>query len=231
MHDVLGEAIQAYHQGNITHKLWINNRYGRKEEMPIAVYFRNESDMPELEKRALQCCKGRVLDIGAGAGSHSLLLQQMGMDVTALDVSAKALSVAKQRGVQKTIEGDIFTFTSPLFDTLLLLMNGIGLAGTIDGLTRLLHYAKTLINKNGQVLFDSSDVAYLFKKTAKPTGHYYGEIEYQYQYKKSMTPWFKWLYVDVQTLYKIADTAGWKTELLMQDGYDQYLARLTLKGK
>lgn len=230
MRDVLGEAIWDYYHHEKDNKLWIHNRYGRKEEMPLSIYFREQDEMPELELLAMQQCRGKVLDIGAGAGSHSLVLQQMGVDVTALDISPKAIAIAQKRGVQKAIQANIFEYQESSFDTLLLLMNGIGLTGTLKGLQLFLQHAKTLLAPGGQILFDSSDVAYLYKKNPMPRDKYYGEIEYQYQYKGQKGDWFNWLYVDAKTLKKAARAAGYKTEILFDDGYDQYLARLTLKG-
>jgi SAM-dependent methyltransferase len=227
-HDVLGQAIGDYYRKNAPGKLWIHNTYGPKEEMPVAHYFRSEKDMSYSELFALHCCVGSILDIGAGAGSHALLLQEMGYDVTALDISPNAVSVMKSRGVSNVIERDIFKMTEPRFDTLLLLMNGIGLAGTVAGLHRFLKHAKTLLNTEGQLLFDSSDVAYLYDGKVPEMENYYGEIDYQYEYKKQKTGWFKWLYVDQEKLKEIAREEGWETEILCEDDHDQYLARLVL---
>lgn len=229
MNDILGTAIADYYHKKSPAKLWINNQYGPREEMPVATYFRNEDDMPDLEWMALEQCRGAVLDIGAGAGSHALVLQQWGIDVTALDISPLCVKVMKQRGVTKALVGDINNFTQPQFDTLLLLMNGIGLAGTLTGLKDLLLHFKTLLNDGGQILFDSSDIAYLYEGNLPENG-YYGEIEYQYSYKTQQTNWFNWLYVDEQTLQRIATETGYKMEVLIDDEYGQYLTRLTIAG-
>jgi len=227
MNDVLGQAIWDHYQGLKGHKLWIHNTYGKKEEMPVDVYFRDAVAMPEMERMALQLCKGKVLDVGCGAGSHSLLLQKAGFDVTAIDISPKAVEVARRRGVQKSFATDVFEFEHTKFDTLLMLMNGIGLTGNLAGLSRFLEHAKTLVKKKGQLIFDSSDVAYLFVGGAKPTDRYYGEITYRYEYKKMKTEPFSWLYVDAQTLTEVAAAAGWQTQVLLEDDYDQFLVRLT----
>src|SRR5579875_3682175 len=132
MSDILGQAVHAYyHQQKPHYKLWIHNRYGPKEEMPVETYFRDEDDMPDLEWLALNECRGTVLDIGAGAGSHALLLQERGFDVTAIEISPLSIEVMRQRGVKNIIEGDVFKYSEQQYDTLLLLMNGIGLAGTV----------------------------------------------------------------------------------------------------
>ena len=229
MKDILGEAIWDHYHQSAPQKLWIHNQYGPKEEMPVSIYFREEDDMPLLEQIALQHCKGNVLDIGAGAGSHALLLQEKNMDVTALEISAKAASVMQLRGVKKVVRQNIFDYKEGRFDTLLLLMNGIGLCGTLQGLHHFLIMAKNLLKPGGQLLFDSSDVAYLYKGKPPKMDRYYGEIAYQYSYKKEITDWFTWLYVDAKTLLPIAGKAGWNMEVLYDDGYDQYLVRLTIK--
>lgn len=225
--DITGRAIADYYEKNNPAKLWIYNRYGPKEEMPVSTYFRTEPQMPELELMALQQCNGRVLDVGAGAGSHSLLLQQRGFTVTALDISPLSILVAQKRGVINTVCTDIFEYNDSEYDTLLLLMNGIGLAGNLDRLHLFLHHAKSLLKPSGKIILDSSDIAYLYKGKQFPQHRYYGEIQYQYSYKSQKTDWFSWLYLDKDTLSQVAQQEGWAVKLLFEDGYDQYLAQLT----
>lgn len=229
MSDILGQAVFAYyHQHKPQYKLWIHNRYGLKEGMPVETYFRSENDMPDLEWQALNECRGAVLDIGAGAGSHSLILQERGFEVTAIDISPLSVNVMKERGVRNVVEGDIFKYNEARYDTLLLLMNGIGLAGSVDGLKKLLEHFKHLLNKGGQLLFDSSDISYLYEGHMPEGGDYYGELWYQYEYNRKKTEWFKWLYIDEFTMQKIAIELGYQMEVLLEDEYGQYLARLTL---
>lgn len=227
MNDVLGQAIYDYYKKSQRSKLWIHNKYGAKEEMPVHVYFRAPSEMPQLELIALQNCKGKVLDIGAGAGSHTLALQKKGVDVTAIEISTKATEVMKLRGVSSIVEQDIFEFEGEGFDTLLLLMNGIGLTGNINRLKQFLRHAKKLLNKNGQLIFDSSDVRYLYDGEPEME-NYYGEIMYRYEYKRQKTDWFNWLYIDKKKLAEIAAEEGWQVEILFEDEFDQYLAKLVL---
>jgi SAM-dependent methyltransferase len=225
--DIFGQALFDYFKGEGKHKLWINNTYGPKEEMPLDVYFRTEEEMPDLELIALNKCTGKVLDIGAGAGGHALLLQDRGLLVTALDISGLAVTIMLQRGVKHAAEQDIFTYNRDKFDTLLLMMNGIGLCGTIAQLRLFLQHAKTLLNKGGQLIFDSSDIVYLYEGELPDSDKYYGELSYQYVYKGQKTDWFKWLYIDQEKLKSVAAEEGWVTEFLYDDGFDQYLARLT----
>jgi len=227
MLDILGESIEDYFKGTRNHKLWVHDEHGPNLEMPIKTYFRNEKNMPLLEQKALGLCKGKILDIGAGAGSHALWLQNKGFAVTALEISPKAAAVIKSRGVNNVIQQDIFSFKNQKFDTLLLLMNGIGLSGTTEGLKRFLKHAKSLLNPEGQLLFDSSDIAYLYEGEPFPMNHYYGEIKCRYEYKKQFSDWITWLYIDQNYLINIAEKSGFHTEIIFEDGNDQYLVRLT----
>jgi SAM-dependent methyltransferase len=229
MTDVLGQALYDYYFKHPQGKLWIHNKYGAKEEMPVNIYFRHPNSMAQLELLALKRSKGKVLDIGAGAGSHALVLQANKVEVTALEISPKACEVMKLRGVKKIVQQDIFMFDSERFDTLLLLMNGIGLTGNVITLRHFLQHVKKLLNPTGQLIFDSSDVAYLYDGNVPEMDSYYGEILYRYEYKKQKTEWFKWLYIDQKTLSETAAKEGWKTEILSGDEYDQYLAKLTLQ--
>lgn len=226
--DVLGSAIADYHHKTSTSKskLWVHSKYGPREEMPVEVYFRPADDLPELEWRALTQCRGRILDIGAGAGSHALFLQQSGMNVTALDISPKAARVIKARGVQKVLNNDFFQLRAyTKYDTLLLLMNGIGLAGTLAGLHQFLQKARTLLRPGGQLIFDSSDIAYLYNEKPPKGEPYYGEVLYQYEYRRQRSAWFHWLFIDKKTLSSIAHAEGWKIQLLFKDRSGQFLVR------
>ncbi len=226
--DIYGKALNDFYNNRPHKTLWINNTYGEPEEMPIEVFFRELEEMPEIELLALKKCRGKVLDIGAGAGSHALILQQSGFDVSALELSGTACHIMEKRGVKKVINSNIFEFGGQKFDTLLLLMNGIGLSQTINGLKAFLQHARTLLNQGGQLIFDSSDITYLYDEVEMPADRYFGELEYQYQYDGINGDWFKWLYVDKDTLIKIAREQNWQCEILLEDDYSQYLAQLKL---
>jgi precorrin-6B methylase 2 len=226
--DVFGEALKDEFLNGGAETLWLYNSYDVPEEMPVDIFFRNEEDMSDLEYKALEMCWGKVLDIGAGAGSHALELQAKGLDVTALDSSPAAISIMKDRGVLNIVEQDLNSFNETGFDTILLLMNGIGITGSLEGLKKFLTKAKNMISAEGQLVFDSSDISYLYKEISKPADQYYGEISYQYQYKDQKGDWFNWLYIDEQTLTALAQECGWNCEIILDDGQDQYLAQLTL---
>lgn len=225
--DVFGKAIADFYTTGKADTLWLHNSYDVPEEMPVDIFFRGEEDMPLIEHKAISLCYGKTLDVGAGVGSHALFLQELNVDVTAIDISADAVKIMRQRGVKKVLEKDIFLLTEK-YDTLLFLMNGIGLTGTLQGFIDFLHKAKNLLNAEGQLLFDSSDISYLYEDIAKPQNNYFGEISYCYEYQQQKGSWFNWLYLDQETLIRTAKENGWRCEIILDDGEDQYLARLIL---
>jgi SAM-dependent methyltransferase len=183
-------------------------------------------EMPELEWIALQQCRGKILDIGAGAGSHALALQQLGQDVTALEISPLASEVIKARGVKKVLCEDVFRLAArKKYDTLLLMMNGIGLTGTLSGLRDFLRRSRSLLRPGGSLIFDSCDIAYLYGRIPPPPPGYYGELLYRYEYRRQFSDPFNWLFIDRKTLAGITAAEGWQMELLYEDGRDQFLVK------
>ncbi len=225
--DVFGTALKDQFVHGEAATLWLHNSYAEAEEMPLDIFFRTEEEMPEMELLALEHCRGRILDIGAGAGSHALALQRLQKEVTALDISEMAVQIMKERGVNSAIAADIGSFHADRYDTLLLLMNGIGLTGTLEGFRQFLQQAQALLKDDGQLLFDSSDISYLYEDDARPADRFFGEVSYQYEYKGQKGEWFNWLYLDTDTLTRTAESCGWSCEVLFDDGEDQYLAKLS----
>ncbi len=228
--DIFGEALKDFYFRSGTETLELQNSYGDPEEMPVDIFFRTEQEMPQLELLALSRCRGKILDIGAGVGSHALLLQSLNKDVTAIEVSPGACDIMKHRGVKQVLNCDIMSFNDQQFDTILMLMNGIGLSGTFQGLDVLLSHLKNLLNPGGKILFDSSDISYLYDGTEKNSPNLPGEVCYQYIYKKKQGSWFNWLYVAAAQIRVIAEKNGYHFDLIYEDGEDQYLGSLTLRN-
>ena len=222
MKDRHGQAIIDYHNGQES-PLLLYNSYGDPEEMPVEVFFRDEHDFTYIEHLAISACRGKILDLGAGAGAHALFLQNLGFDVEALDNSAGCVSVLRDRGIRNVIHQDYRRVTKK-YDTILLLMNGLGLAGTLDQLPDFIRKCLDLLNENGQMIFDSSDINYLYDSGTPRPDHYYGEIQYQYEYKGIKGEWFDWLYIDPKTLLEISNKMNINCDILSQGADDQYLA-------
>ncbi len=226
MTDLPGKAIHDYYFKKNKKKLFVHDTFGPKVEMPVSLYFRNLKEMPVLEKKTLELCSGKILDVGAGAGSHALELQKKGFDVYALEISPSACEVMNDRGLKNVICNDFFQFSGETFDTILLLMNGVGISSDIEGFRKLLKKSSELLHPNGKLIFDSSDINYMYEDIQKPN-HYYGEVKCRYEYGNELTDWFKWLYTDQNTLKTISKEEGWNCDIVFEDEHDQFLAVLT----
>ena len=222
-HDLLGKSILDYHQSSFEPPFLIHYKNLEFDEMPIDVFFRDLDDMPVIERYALSEARGKILDIGAGAGAHSLLLQDNGSDVIALDTSKDCCKTMKERGVMSVINENIFELTEGNFDTVLLLMNGIGIAENLEKLTPTIRHLNKLLNDGGQILFDSSDLSYL---DLEPSSRYFGEMEMMYEYSGIKSDWGSWLYVDPHTLIDQCESDGIDVEIIIEDETSLYLARI-----
>ena len=147
--DLFGEALRDFFNGEHSAQVLLRRDDGLDETLPISIFFQRLPELTAIERQALNLSNGRVLDIGAGAGRHTLILQERGRMVTALDVSHDAVEVMKLRGVRNPIHGDLFAFSGGPFDTLLLLMRSVGMAGDLDGLNRFFGIARGLLSPRG----------------------------------------------------------------------------------
>ncbi|NAY92992.1 methyltransferase domain-containing protein [Muricauda sp. JGD-17] len=235
MEDVFGKALMDYHLGNYTEDILTFSSLDEEDAIPLPYLFRNFEAMPLLEQKAMEMARGSVLDIGCGAGNHALYLQEKGMKVTALDSSAGAIEVCKKRGVINPINQTLLEYKEEKFDTLLLLMNGVGLAGTLDHLNVFLRHLTSLLKPNGQILLDSSDIIYMFNQDddggywIPSNGNYYGEVTFVMRYKGNKTAPFPWLYIDYNTLQNACAANNLSCELVLLGPHYDYLAKLSLK--
>ena len=232
--DPMGQAMYHYFHFNDMTSIKVNTNITEEEELPVSYLFRKYSEMPFLEKEALRLVKGKVLDVGAGSGAHSLYLQDNGLDVTSIDVSELSCVLMKEQGLKNVICKDIWTMEIQAYDTIMLMMNGIGLVKNLEGLEIFLEYIKNFLTPSGQILLDSSDIKYMFYDDEgglwmDMNSAYYGELEYQLSYKNYSADPFLWLFVDFDRLRNIAIKCGWNVELIYEDEHFHYLTKLTLE--
>ena len=229
--DPMGAAILDFQKQGKAARLRVLSSMFEEDEMPVTHLFRSVPKMPLLEQKALQLAKGRVLDIGAGSGCHTLALQEKGFTVKAIDISPLSCEAMKLRGVKDAECINLFDdHLGTGFDTILLLMNGTGIAGKIEHLPALFQRLKALLNPGGQILIDSSDLKYIYENEdgsfdINLNGAYYGEVDYQMIYKDVKGDSFDWLYVDFPLLKSIAETYGLHGELVAEGEHYDYLAR------
>ncbi len=232
--DLFGKAIYDYQLGNYTEDLITETSISEEDVLPLPYLFRSYDEMPAIEQRALDLAEGTVLDVGCGAGSHALYLQEeRNLAVTAIDVSDGAIKTCKLRGIQDARHQDLMKLKDESFDTILLLMNGAGMCGRLSNMSRFLKKLKSLLNPGGQILLDSSDIIYMFDDTEDGGKlipgdvNYYGEVTFTVKYLQETDEPFDWLYIDFHTLENAAAANELNCELLLEGAHYDYLARLT----
>jgi SAM-dependent methyltransferase len=232
--DPIGKAVHDYFQGIVGDSILVRTDIAEDETLSPGYFFRTFEQMPLQEQEALKRCKGKILDVGAGAGAHSVWLKEMGLEVVSIDISPLSCEVMRNRGLTQVVCGNIYSLTNQKFDTILLLMNGAGVAQTLPGLSVLLEHLKQLLNAGGRILADSSDLLYLFTDEngdswidiASDT--YYGEMEYQLTYKTIRGKKFPWLFVDSETLAEYAERLGFTVVDKVKGLHFDYLIELAL---
>jgi SAM-dependent methyltransferase len=231
MKDLFGKALLDFYNGNYSEDIITSTTISDDDVLPIPYLFREYKDMPKLEQNALKLCKGDVLDVGCGSGSHSLYLQKKGFNVKAIDISEGAIEVAKKRGVLRTETLNLLAETET-FDTILLLMNGTGIFQELTHVSKYLKHLKSLLKPDGQILIDSTDIKYMYEDEdggfwMDMNAGYYGELDYFLFYKGEEEDAMKWLYLDFETLKLACETIGLKCEMVLEGAHFDYLARIT----
>lgn len=231
--DPMGAAIADYFANGKATKLRVFSSMFDEDEIPVKQLFRSFEEMPKLEQEALRISSGKILDVGAGSGCHSLALQEMGKEVKAIDISPLSVETMKKRGVKDAGLQNFFSeqFFGP-FDTILMLMNGSGIVGKIDNLAFFFQTIKRLLAPGGCLLMDSSDLRYLFEDEdgnldIDQEDEYYGEVDFSMKYKNVKGDTFDWLYIDYQTLSLHAAQNGFRAEKISEGEHYEYLAKIS----
>lgn len=229
----MGAAIYDYHKSGKASVLVVHSSMFEDDEIPVDTLFRSFDEMPVLEKIALKAASGRILDVGAGSGCHSLALAHMGKETVAIDISPLSVEVMKERGVDARVVNLYDEGFREKFDTVLMLMNGTGIIGNFDNMPAFFARMKQLLNPGGSIILDSSDLRYLFEEEDGSlmidlADDYYGLLDYQMEYDGVLGEPFDWLYVDFNTLAYYAEENGFNIELMAEGEHYDYLARLTV---
>jgi SAM-dependent methyltransferase len=229
-------ALWDFYCGDTSVKVHFRREDGVEDEMSLERFFRDASEFSAIECKALDLCKGKVLDAGAGTGCHSLALQGRGHEVLAIDIAPHAVEIMKARGVRQVQCVDVFDLQAAGFDTILLMMHGIGLVETLEGLDRFLVHTRKLLKPDGSLIFDSLDVRgateavdQQYLESKRKVGIYIGENKSCMDYKGQVGEYFSWLQVDPDTLAEHAIKHGWESKVILQENNGDYLAVLSPK--
>ena len=232
MKDLFGQALLDFQRGKFIEDIITSTNISDDDSLPITYLFRAFKEMPKLEQKALKLAKGKILDVGCGAGSHSLYFQEKGFQIKSIDISKGAIEVCKLRGL-KYVEVKNILDETETFDTILLLMNGTGIFQELSQVSKYLTHLKSLLNPNGQILIDSSDIKYMYEDEdggfwIDAHANYYGELDYYVSYKGKKEVPMKWLYLDFDILKSACETLGLQCELILEGDHFDYLAKLSL---
>jgi len=232
--DIMGFALMEYHRHQIEKPLRVRTTHTDFEEYSLPYFFRNFDEMPEIEQVALNHADGKILDVGAGTGIHSLTLKELGFDVHPIDISPYSVEIMRARGLNEAELLDFYKLNNEKYDTILLLMNGLGLVEKLDNFGVFFKKCKELLNHGGQILCDSSDIIYLFEEEDGSVlidlnADYYGEVDFYVEYDGQEQRPFPWLFVDFDNLKFYAEQNGFNAEMLLAGKHYDYLAKLTIK--
>ena len=230
--DVFGKAIKDFYTGKNA-VIGTYSSIGGWDELPVRYLFRSFEEMPDIEQVALKASFGKVLDLGCGAGSHSLYLQNQGLSVKPVDISKGAIEVCKLRGLKHAEFIDLWKLKGVQFDTILVLMNGAGICGSMNSLPNFLSHLVSLLKPGGQILMDSTDIIYMYEDEngevdLSDVHHYYGEVEFQSKYLGENSGSYPWMYIDFYNLQQQALNLNIQCELLKKGSHYDYLAKLSV---
>jgi SAM-dependent methyltransferase len=228
-----GLALKEFYEGNKDAKVIFHRDDGLKDEYYVSVHFRNEGEFSSIDTHALALCHGKVLDIGAGVGPHSLKLQELGFEVVAIDISSHACDIMQKRGVKNAKCTTVYELKERNFDTILLMGRSIGFVENLEGLKKFLDFSRNLLNPKGQIILDSLDVSktmvpdhLAYHERNRKLGRYIGVVELQIEYEGRFGERFKLLHVDPQTLNSCAQEVGWSSEIILEEEDGSYLCKI-----
>ncbi len=199
-------------------------------------YFSNYKDWSAIEKRGIGYARGKILDVGCGAGRHALYLQKKGLDVTGIDTSPLAIQVCKTRGLRKArllSINDVEKFGKSSFDSAIMLGHNFGLFQNRKKFKTLLKKFRKILSPKGVIIAETSD-PYKTKNSVHVSYHAWnlkrgrmgGQLKLRLRYKKMISPWFDYLFVSQKELRDLLHGTGWKIQKIFGSKEANYIAIL-----
>jgi len=230
--DAFGQGLWAYHNGKESLEI-VERDDGYIDAMSPTIYFSEHRDWPQSVQKAMEFAKGRVLDVGCGAGRHSLYLQGMGLDVLGIDISPLAIKVCRLRGLRKAevMSIDEVNFSPNSFDTIIMMGNNFGLFGSFRKARELLKAFHKMTSPNALIVAETRDPyttdnpAHLeYHRSNSKRGRMGGQVRIRVRFKKYATKWFDYLMVSKEEMREILRGAGWKAKTFIDSEDSGYIA-------
>jgi SAM-dependent methyltransferase len=234
MEDAYGREMWAYFKGERSFEIVERDDGYVDVSGGAPIYFSAHDDWSEHYKRAIEFARGKVLDIGCGAGRHSIYLQSKGLDVTGIDVSALAVRVSRLRGLKKAKVmsiGEVGIFKPGFFDTVLMLGNNFGLFGSFSNARLLLKKLYRITSPGALIIAESNDpyktenpFHIRYQKANRRRGRMSGQLRIRIRFMKYVGRWFDYLIVSKGEMKEILKTTGWKVKRFIDSDSSPYVA-------
>ncbi|MCW3980178.1 MAG: class I SAM-dependent methyltransferase [Candidatus Bathyarchaeota archaeon] len=234
MEDAFGQEMWACYKGEEASEI-VERDDGYFDASPNGpkTYFSKYEDWQLFERKAMEFVRGRVLDVGCGAGRHSLYLQEKGLNVVGIDNSPLAVEVCRLRGLRKAIVMSIedVNFKPDSFDTIIMMGNNFGLFGSFKKARSLLKRFHKMTSKNGLIIASTRD-AYgtdnpdhlEYHRLNKKRGRMGGQLKVRIRFRKYVSKWFDYLIVSKKELGDILEGTGWKIREFIDSAGSEYIA-------
>lgn len=216
--DAFGQLIWALHNGSEVFEV-IERDDEYVDAMKAEGYFSGYEEWPKIEQTAMRFVKGRVLDVGCGAGRHSLYLQGKGLDVTGIDVSPLAIKVCRLRGLRKAklMNVESLRFKPNAFDTIIMMGNNFGLFGSFDKAKKLLGEFHRMTSEKAVIVADTRDpyktdnpAHLVYHQRNRRKGRMGGQVRIRVRFRKYVGRWFDYLFVSKKEMKEILGGTGWE---------------------
>lgn len=235
--DAYGHFYYGYFRGTAESQI-VERDDGYIEPDRLKGYFNSYKNWHPIEKKAMRHVRGRVLDIGCGAGRHALYLQDKALEVVGIDNSPLAVKVCTERGLRDARVVPIAQIGSKLgvFDTVLMLGNNFGLFGSFEGARRLLRRLDRITSRKGRIVAQSNDIYRTedanhleYHEMNRRKGRMPGQIRLRVRYKRYSTPWHDYLMVSRGEMESIIEGTGWAVTRYIDSDNSFYIAIIDKK--
>jgi SAM-dependent methyltransferase len=230
--DAFGQALCAAYKGEEVFEV-VERDDGFVDAMKTRGYFSDSESWSPIEQQAMQFVRGRVLDVGCGAGRHSLYLQKKGFNVLGIDISPLAIKVCKLRGLKKSrvMPIEAANFKPDSFDTIIMMGNNFGLFGSYEKARRLLKRFYRMTSEGALIIASSRDPyktnnpAHLqYHKLNKALGRMSGQVRIRIRYESYIGKWFDYLMVSEEEMEQVLPDTGWKVGQFLDSEEPHYIA-------